>query len=101
MITSHELARELLDRPNGFITANYGDKEFYIDAYKRVITDNENGFLASETSVESIEDAIARAMKDKKYREKIEMGKKLINEKYSLQSVINKECELCSKIKKK
>ena len=42
MITSHELARELLNRPNGFITANHGDKEFYIDAYKRVITDNEN-----------------------------------------------------------
>lgn len=72
-----------------------------VEGIEEVITDNENGFLASETSVESIEDAIARAMKDKKYREKIEMGKKLINEKYSLQSVINKECELCSKIKKK
>lgn len=42
MITSHELARELLNRPNGYITANYEDKEFFIDNYKRIITNEDN-----------------------------------------------------------
>ena len=68
MITSHELARELLNRPNGFITANHGDKEFYIDAYKRVITDNENNVLASITDENIIEEDSCKVVMIRKKR---------------------------------
>lgn len=33
--TSHALARELLNRPDGFITAMLGDREYMIIDYKR------------------------------------------------------------------
>lgn len=35
MMTSHQLARELLSRPDGFIVANDGEKEYVIDNFER------------------------------------------------------------------
>ena len=32
------LARELLSKPDGFITATYGDEEFIIENFSRVAT---------------------------------------------------------------
>lgn len=37
-VTSHDLARELLNRPDGFITATYGDEELVIENFGRVAT---------------------------------------------------------------
>lgn len=39
--TSHKLAKELLDKPNGFITATIGGEEYIIDNTRRV-TNNAN-----------------------------------------------------------
>ena len=36
--TSHALARELLSKPDGFITAMHGEKEYVIGNAKRVAT---------------------------------------------------------------
>ena len=36
--TSHELARELLNKPDSFITAIIGDKEYVVDGIKRIAT---------------------------------------------------------------
>lgn len=36
-ITSHELARELLDKPDGILVANHVDKEFFVDSYRREV----------------------------------------------------------------
>ena len=36
--TSHELARELLNKPDAFITASIGEKEYVIDNTQRVWT---------------------------------------------------------------
>ena len=36
--TSHELARELLNKPDGFITATIGEKEYVIDNTQRTWT---------------------------------------------------------------
>lgn len=36
--TSHMLADELKARPNDFITATCGDKEYVIESYRRVST---------------------------------------------------------------
>lgn len=33
--TSHALARELLSKPDGFLTATLGEKEYIITDYKR------------------------------------------------------------------
>ena len=37
-ITSHALARDLLSKPDGFITAMHKEKEFVIGTTKRVAT---------------------------------------------------------------
>ena len=37
-MTSHELARELLSKPDGFITATHGNREYIIENYQRVHT---------------------------------------------------------------
>ena len=37
-VTSHALARELLSKPDGFITAMYGEDEYVIGNTKRVTT---------------------------------------------------------------
>ena len=37
-VTSHALARDLLSKPDGFITATHGEKEFVIGNTKRVAT---------------------------------------------------------------
>ena len=37
-MTSHELARYLLEEPDGFITATHGNREYVIESYKRVPT---------------------------------------------------------------
>ncbi len=36
--TSHELAKELLNKPNGAITATFGEDEFVINNIKKIIT---------------------------------------------------------------
>lgn len=36
--TSHELARELLNKPDGFITASIGEKEYVIDNTQKAWT---------------------------------------------------------------
>ena len=36
--TSHELARELLNKPDSFITAIIGEKEYVVDGIKRIAT---------------------------------------------------------------
>ena len=36
--TSHALARELLSKPDGFITATIGDREYVIGSYQRKVT---------------------------------------------------------------
>lgn len=36
--TSHELARELLNKSDDFITATLGDREYVIETYKRKAT---------------------------------------------------------------
>ena len=36
--TSHQLARELLDRPDEFISAIVGNKEYGIESIKRITT---------------------------------------------------------------
>lgn len=66
-----------------------------VEGIKEVIVDGENGFLADEPTVSSIQNAIERAMTDKNYKTKTENGKKMIDEQYSLQSIIKKERELC------
>lgn len=33
--TSHELARELLSKPDGFLTATHGEEELIINNYQR------------------------------------------------------------------
>lgn len=38
IVTSHELAKELLGRPDDFITASIGEKEYVIDNIQRVKT---------------------------------------------------------------
>lgn len=38
MITSHALARELLARPDGFLTATHEEKEYIIENFQRVST---------------------------------------------------------------
>lgn len=35
---SHALARDLLDRPDGFITATYGEEELVIENFQKVKT---------------------------------------------------------------
>jgi hypothetical protein len=37
-IRSHELAKDLLNRPDGFITATINGKEYVIENFRRVIT---------------------------------------------------------------
>ena len=37
-MSTHSLARELLERPDGFLTATSGDKEFAITGYRRMAT---------------------------------------------------------------
>ena len=37
-MSSHALARDLLSKPDGFITAMYDDKELVIENFKRFIT---------------------------------------------------------------
>ena len=37
-VRSHALARDLLSKPDGFITATHGEKEFVIGNTKRVAT---------------------------------------------------------------
>lgn len=36
--TTHRLAKELLDRPDGFLTATQGDEEYVVDNIKKVAT---------------------------------------------------------------
>lgn len=36
--TSHQLAKELLSKPDSFITATFGEEEYIIDNIKRVAT---------------------------------------------------------------
>ena len=36
--TSHALARELLNKPDGFLTATLGDREYIIEGYSRKAT---------------------------------------------------------------
>lgn len=36
--TSHELAKELLNKPDGFITASIGEKEYVIDNTQKAWT---------------------------------------------------------------
>ena len=69
-----------------------------VEGIEEVIIDNENGYLADGTSVSSIQDALERAMEDERYQEKIEKAEEMIRVKYSLQSVIRRECELCAKL---
>lgn len=38
-LTSHELAKELLSRPDGYITATHEDREYSISSYKKVVTE--------------------------------------------------------------
>jgi len=38
ILTSHELAKELLSKPNGFITASNGEYEYVIENFKRIAT---------------------------------------------------------------
>lgn len=38
VITSHALAKELLNKPDGFLTATHGEKEFVIESYQRKAT---------------------------------------------------------------
>lgn len=38
IISTHSLARELLERPDGFITATCENKEFAITGYRRMAT---------------------------------------------------------------
>ena len=37
-MTSHALARELLNKPDGFITATHANGEYIIESYQRVAT---------------------------------------------------------------
>ena len=37
-MSTHSLARELLAKPDGFLTATCGDKEFAITGYRRMAT---------------------------------------------------------------
>lgn len=37
-MTSHALARELLNKPDGFLTATLADREYVISDYKRTAT---------------------------------------------------------------
>ena len=37
-MTSHALARELLSRPDDFLTATLGDREYIIEGYSRKAT---------------------------------------------------------------
>lgn len=37
-MSSHALARDLLNKPDSFITATYEDKELVIESYKKVAT---------------------------------------------------------------
>ena len=37
-MTSHALARELLNKPDGFITATHGHGEYITESYQRVAT---------------------------------------------------------------
>lgn len=41
-MTSHALARELLNKPDGFITAIHGNREYIIESYQRVATHANN-----------------------------------------------------------
>lgn len=45
--TSHMLARELLNKPDGFIVVNFNDKEYIIENIKRNSTcaNNDDSFL--------------------------------------------------------
>lgn len=36
--TSHALARELLNKPDGFLTATLGEEEYIVESYKRTLT---------------------------------------------------------------
>ena len=38
LITSHSLARELLDKPDAFITVLFGEKEYMINKIRRIPT---------------------------------------------------------------
>ncbi len=67
-----------------------------VEGINEIIIDEENGFLAKGTTAAEIQDAISRAMKDREYIEKCEKAKMLIQKKFSLQSIVNKEYELCS-----
>lgn len=37
-MSSHTLARELLSKPDGFVTAMFENREYVIESYKRVPT---------------------------------------------------------------
>lgn len=37
-MTSHSLARELLSKPDGFITATLGNREYIIESIRRIAT---------------------------------------------------------------
>ncbi len=66
-----------------------------VEGIREVITDGVNGFLADGTGVDEIQKAIERAVADEDFREKTKKGKQVIQELYSLQSIIDREYELC------
>lgn len=72
-----------------------------VEGIREVIVDGENGYLADEPTVSSIQNAIERAAEDKDYSIKTENGKRMIDEQYSLQSIINKEYRLCQPVIKR
>lgn len=41
-MNSHDLARQLLDLPNGFIFAAHGDKEYTISSFQDVLDGQED-----------------------------------------------------------
>ena len=55
-ITSHSLARELLSKPDAFITISIGEKEYMIDKIRRVPThaniDDSNTYITLVANVE-------------------------------------------------
>ena len=67
-----------------------------VEGIEEVIADGVNGYLAEDTSVTAIREAIERAENDRQFEEKKEAAQKYIREKYSIQSVLDKEKELCS-----
>lgn len=54
-ITSHSLARELLSKPDAFITVSFGEKEYMINKIRRVPThaniDDTNTYLTLSVNV--------------------------------------------------